>query len=233
MPEHTRSPRCSGLRFSHTLILMNSLLPFILVATSVLFSACSEPGSPIDPEPPAPSSEQDAIDGEEQAVASGRANIVIIDRHTQLRNREGIMRVQRTITFPQFVGKEPGLDRINGFLRYLALDWPSLPQQGRSSPSDSAEVMYSIGGLASALGPEEWPTITQVESLAGLFPGEFLTEEFYPTHDESSFTVTIVRMDVANVTLHFEVFDASGAATRGNEGELTFDLHSGEAISLP
>jgi len=222
------------LRFSHILIPMNSLFPFILVATSVLFSACSETGSPIsEPEPPAPSSEQDAIDGEEQAVASGRANIVIIDRHTQLRNREGIMRVQRTITFPQFVGKEPGLDRINGFLRYLALDWPSLPQQGRSSPSDSAEVMYSIGGLASALGPEEWPTITQVESLAGLFPGEFLTEEFYPTHDESSFTVTIVRMDVANVTLHFEVFDASGAATRGNEGELTFDLHSGEAISLP
>lgn len=209
-----------------------------LFALSATFlCACSEPGRAIpDRELPVPSGDPQAIDGAQKAIDSGRAEIFTFEHIAERRNGSGTMRVLRSVTLPQFSGDEPGLKRINGFLRHLAFEWPSLPWIGRSSPTESAKRMSEVGQMAAALELEDWPSLAQVESMTkaesmdGRFPDGFLAAEFYPSQDEASFRIFILRMDSERLTLHLEVFDASGARPSYNEGELALDLRTGEAI---
>ena len=208
---------------------------FVLAAT--FLCACSEPERVIpERESPAPAGDPQAIDGAQEAIDSGRAEIFHFEHVAERRNSTGTMRVLRSVTFPQFAGDEPGLKRINGFLRHLAFEWPALPWIGQSSPAESAKQMSEVGQMAATLEPGDWPSLAQVESMAkaesmnGPFPAEFLATELYPSQDEASFGIHILRMDSGTLTLHLEIFDASGVRPSYNEGELTLDLRTGEAI---
>lgn len=206
--------------------------PILFAVATAFLVACSGPGDTtpgrdltVEPRDPP------ALDGEAQAIDSGRVEVLTVERHLLQRTGEGTRRIQRSVTLPQLVGEGTGVERINGFLRHLALHWPTLPQTGRSSAEEAAGLMREIGEKASALRREDWPTKKQIELLEGLLPVEYFgQEEHFSSHDEADFRIGIVRLADEQIVLHLEVFDASGATTRGNEGELTLDLRSGNAI---
>lgn len=205
---------------------------FLVIVTAILLCQCSE-RDPVVSEGESAASTEDPVvlDGEAQAVESGRVEILTVERHLLHRTRVGTRRIQRSVTLPQLVGEGTGVERINGFLRHLALHWPTLPQTGRTSAEEAAGLMREIGEKASALRREDWPTKKQIELLEGLLPVEYFgQEEHFSSHDEADFRIGIVRLADEQIVLHLEVFDASGATTRGNEGELTLDLRSGNAI---
>jgi hypothetical protein len=214
---------------------MNSTLGHLItVFAATLLIGCGEanPQSPGPVVPTTPSSEPDppALDGQEEAVRSGKAEMFVFERHISRRNGEGTMSIQRNVSLPQLVGAGAGIERINGFLRYLALHWPNLPSEGRATPSESAERMRAVGELSQTLRPEEWPTLSDLEALGEHFSGGYLNQEFYPEHDESAFWIQIVRLDAERVFLRLEIFDASGATTRGYVGDLALDLGSGHVV---
>jgi hypothetical protein len=207
--------------------------PFFLVQSMIAFlGACSGPDreSPGTESPPPAEGTQSSIRDEAPEAPPAGAETFHFDRTAVRRTGSETMTPRRSVTFPHLTGDEPGVPRINGFLRHLALHWPLLPRPGRSSPSQSAAMMREVGNLAATLGPDDWPAMSRLESLDPLVPGGFADEAFHPSHDESSLTIGIRKLDESRITLWVEIFDASGATTRGNEGELTLDLHSGAAI---
>jgi len=216
---------------------MHSLLSrYFVILTTVLLCNCSEQ-APAEPgpsrEPAASSGESTALDGELEAIESGRAEILTAERHLIRRGREGIERVQYSVTLPQLVGGEGGIMRINGFLRHLALDWPRLPRAGRDSPEEAAALMRAIAEGASTLRPEDWPARAQLESLEDLISeGYFGEEEILPHQEDSTFSIRIVRLDADNVVLHLDLHSAGGALSIGYEGEITLDLRSGNVVGF-
>lgn len=216
---------------------MHSLLSrFFVILTAVLLCNCSDQ-EPADPgpsrEPASLSGEPTALDGEHEVIESGRAEILTAERHLIRRGREGIERVQCSVTLPQLVGDEDGIVRINGFLRHLALDWPRLPRAGSDSPEEAAALMHAIAEGASNLRPEDWPARAQLESLEGLVPeGYFGEEEILPHQEDSTFSIRIVRLDADKVVLHLDLHSAGGALSIGYEGEFTLDLRSGDVVGF-
>lgn len=205
---------------------MNALFRFCLPALACLV-ACSEPGGDGPSQSQAGPGESVA---EDAAVAEGRAELFEFERQVIRRTAEGTLSVHHSVALPQFRGDAAGLERINGFLRHLAFEWPDLPRTGRTAPPEAEAMMREVGKLAATLRPEEWPTLAELGAFETVSSDEIFGREVYLSQSEASFRIRIVSLDSEKVVLHLGVFDASGATTRGNEGELTLDLHSGEAI---
>jgi hypothetical protein len=173
-----------------------------------------------------------ATDGEAEAVASGRAEIFVVERHLLRRGRDGIERVQVGVTLPQLIGDEGGIARINGILRHLALDWPTLPRTGHLSPEEADRLMRSLAATVSSLRPEDWPARIRLESLEGhIPPGFFGGEAAFQHQEESSFAIRIIRLDAEAVVLGLEMH-AVAATSHYYEGQITLDLHNGELVGF-
>lgn len=208
----------------------------LLVVTTVLLGSCGKADpkalGPTVPATPSSREEAMAVDGEREAVDSGRARILFIEHHLSRRGREGIERDHVSVTLPQLIGDEEGIPRINGLLRHLALDWPSLPETGRSSPEEAQEDFRALAERASRLRPADWPTRVQLETLEGLLPVDFFDPDgFYPSQEVASFSAWIVRRDTEKVVLRLE-WNAVAVISRHYEAEITLDLHTGEAIGF-
>lgn len=204
----------------------------LVVVTAFLFCQCSERDPMVSEEESAASHEDPvALDGEAQAIDSGRVEILTVERKFTRRSREDNTNLEVRAAIPQFFGAGPGIERINGFLRHLVLNWPELVHVRDWEDERPVEPMRRLAAKLAALGPEDWPLLTEIHD-APLLTEHLIELSEVPFQEMAIFEVTILQFAGTEVTLHFESIGVA-ATSHSSVGELTIDLTTGRAVRVP